>query len=218
MGEARDETVAGAGRGARRDPRDLRVAAYAGSLALFMLAMAYAAVPLYQIFCQVTGFGGTTQRAEKPSDVVLDRTVVVRFDANVANGLGWTFKPVVRTMTVRVGESTLAFYRATNTSSVPQSGTASFNVAPEAAGQHFAKVECFCFTEQVLQPGESVDMPVSFFIDPGFVDDSDARGISQITLSYTFFPTQGGQTVPQRDAKSDTERKGAAAQGTGQRS
>lgn len=173
-----------------------RVAVFAGAGALFMLGMAFAAVPLYQIFCQVTGFGGTPQRVVAKSDRIVDHTVTVRFDSNVAHGLPWTFEPVQRTSNVRLGENQLAYYRATNNSDRPVTGTASFNVAPDAVGQHFAKMECFCFTEQTLQPGESVDMPVSFFIDPGFMDDADVRGISQVTLSYTFFLTEpsGGQS------------------------
>ncbi len=180
-----------------------KVAVYAGAFALFMLGMAYAAVPLYQIFCQVTGFAGTPQRVTEKSDRILEQTVVVRFDSNVARGLPWAFEPVQRTMKVRIGENNLAFYRATNTSDKPVTGTASFNVAPDAAGQHFAKIACFCFTEQTLQPGESVEMPVSFYIDAGFVEDAAARGISQITLSYTFFPVDDAKTAPRRDAKSE---------------
>lgn len=168
--------------------KNTRVAVMAGGFALFMLGMAFAAVPLYQIFCQVTGFGGTTQRAEAPSETVLDRVVSVRFDSNVSGGLGWRFEPVVKTVNVRVGENALAFYRATNISNQPLVGTASFNVAPDSVGAYFAKIECFCFTEQRLEPGESMEMPVSFFVDPEFVNDKDTKGISQITLSYTFYP------------------------------
>lgn len=168
--------------------KNARVAVAAGGFALFMLGMAFAAVPLYQIFCQVTGFGGTTQRAEAPSDTVLDKVVSVRFDSNVSGGLGWKFEPVVKTVDVRVGENALAFYRATNISEKPLVGTASFNVAPLSVGAYFAKIECFCFTEQRLEPGQSVEMPVSFFVDPEFAKDKDTKGISQITLSYTFYP------------------------------
>ncbi len=154
-----------------------------------MGALTYAAVPLYQMFCQVTGFGGTTQRADAAPGVVLDRTVTVRFDSNVAKGLTWTFEPVQRTIDVKIGQEMLAFYRATNTSDKPVTGTASFNVSPESAGLHFKKVECFCFTEQTLQPGQSVEMPVSFFVDPEIVADNSAAWIREITLSYTFYPT-----------------------------
>lgn len=167
-----------------------RVAVVAASVAVFMLSMAYAAVPLYQMFCQVTGFAGTTQRAEKAPDEaeVLDQTIIVRFDSNVSNGLTWKFKPVQNTLDVKYGENRLAFYTATNTSDTAVTGTATFNVAPEAAGAYFNKIECFCFTEQTLQPGETVEMPVSFFVDPEMVKDRSARSITQVTLSYTFFP------------------------------
>lgn len=157
-----------------------------------MLGMAYAAVPLYGMFCQVTGYGGTTQRVEKPSSTVLDRTLTIRFDANVAPGLAWQFEPVQHAVDVKIGENTLAFYRAKNTSSQPITGTATFNVTPEIAGSYFNKIECFCFTEQRLEPGEAVDMPVSFFIDPAIVEDTSGAGqLSQITLSYTFYPSEG---------------------------
>ncbi len=174
--------------------RHRRVALWAGGLAVVMLGMAYAAVPLYQMFCQVTGFAGTTQRVDSKSDTVLDRTITIRFDSNVAGGLGWTFKPVVATMDVKIGENKLAFYMAANPSSEPLVGSATFNVAPEAAGRYFSKIECFCFTEQTLKPGEKVEMPVSFFIDPEIVNDSDARHLTQITLSYTFYPVRREQT------------------------
>lgn len=164
-----------------------RVGIIMGCVAVSMLGMAYAAVPLYQLFCQMTGYGGTTQRVTRPSDTILDRTITVRFDANV-NGLAWTFEPVVRTLDVRIGENTLAYYRATNTSSVPLTGSATFNVAPDIAGSYFNKLECFCFKEQRLEPGETIDMPVSFYVDPTLVDDKDATRLSTITLSYTFFP------------------------------
>ncbi len=163
-------------------------AGVAGGVAVLMLGAAFASVPLYRLFCQVTGYGGTTQRAAKPADRILDRTITVRFDANVAPGLGWRFEPVVRTMDVRIGETALGLYRATNTSDRPLTGTASYNVTPDQAGVYFNKLACFCFTEQTLAPGETVDMPVSFFVDPALVDHADTRGLSQITLSYTFFP------------------------------
>jgi len=169
--------------------RHRRVAVRAGSVAVVMLAMAFAAVPLYQMFCQVTGFGGTTRRVVKPSDVVIDRTVAVRFDASVAAGLGWTFEPVKRVVDVKLGETTVAVYRATNTSTVPITGTASFNVTPEVAGAFFNKIECFCFTEQTLAPGQSVDMPVTFYVDPTLATDRNSRRVEEITLSYTFYPT-----------------------------
>ena len=165
-----------------------KVAMMAAAVAVLMLGAAYAAVPLYKIFCQVTGYGGTTQRAETGASKILDRKIIVRFDANVRKSLHWKFEPVERTKTVRIGETTLAFYRATNLSDKPVTGMASFNVAPEIAGAYFSKIECFCFTEQTLQPGQSVDMPVSFFVDPELVKDPDAKILSEITLSYTFYP------------------------------
>ena len=151
-----------------------------------MIGLSYAAVPLYQIFCQVTGFGGTTQVADGPSDVVTDRVITVRFDATV-NGVPWGFQPVQRKMEARVGESMLAYYRAANRSDGPVTGTATFNVTPMKAGQYFNKIDCFCFTEQRLEPGQSVDMPVSFFIDPAIEQDRNLSDVKTITLSYTFF-------------------------------
>lgn len=153
-----------------------------------MGALSYAAVPLYRMFCQVTGYAGTTQRAVKAPDKILDRMITVRFDANVAPGMGWTFEPVQRTVNVRIGETSLAFYRATNTTSTAITGAASFNVSPDSAGRYFNKIACFCFTEQTLGPGETIDMPVSFFVDPSIVDSESARSIREITLSYTFYP------------------------------
>jgi len=179
-----------------------RVAILAAGLAFSMLGMAYAAVPLYQMFCQVTGFAGTTQRAIEVPDKVLDQTITIRFDSNITGGLNWKFKAVEPTVDVKIGENKLAFYQATNNSDVPVTGTASFNVAPEAAGFYFSKVECFCFQEQTLQPGETVEMPVSFFVDPDIINDPDARHLTQITLSYTFYPVakkSAKLTVPQSD-------------------
>lgn len=155
---------------------------------LVMSGLTAASPVLYSIFCQVTGYGGTTQRADAPSQTVLDRVVTVRFDANVSPKLPWTFEPVLRTIDVKVGENALAFYRATNTSDKPVKGTAAFNVAPEAAGIYFNKIECFCFTEQTLQPGQSVEMPVSFFIDPKIVEDRETQQLANLTLSYVFYP------------------------------
>ena len=168
---------------------------------LSMIGLSFAAVPLYRLYCQVTGYAGTTQRAEKPSDVVLDRTITMHFDANVAPDLSWRFEPVQRTMDVKIGENALAFYRATNTSDKPLTGTAVFNVTPEAAGIHFNKIECFCFTEQTLEPGQSVDMPVSFFVDAAIVDDEDANYLLELTLSYTFFQSDApAQKTGQKSA------------------
>ncbi|MDF2140712.1 cytochrome c oxidase assembly protein [Paenirhodobacter sp. CAU 1674] len=154
-----------------------------------MGAGAWAAVPFYDWFCRTTGFAGTTQVSQAGSDVILDETVTVRFDANVARGMPWKFRPVQNEMTLRIGETGLAYFEAYNPTDRVVAGTASYNVAPDLAGGFFDKIECFCFTEQVLQPGERVEMPVSFFVDPALVTDRDAGRIRNITLSYTFFET-----------------------------
>lgn len=176
-------------REATPNTRNRRVAASCVAVVFGMVGLSYAAVPLYRLFCDVTGFGGTTQRAESVDGRVLDRTMTVRFDANVGAGLPWEFKPVERRMSVRVGEQALAFYRATNRSDRPVTGSAVFNVTPPLAGAYFTKIECFCFTEQRLEPGQSVDMPVAFFIDPDIADDADLKSLGTITLSYTFYPS-----------------------------
>jgi cytochrome c oxidase assembly protein subunit 11 len=173
--------------GAALARRHRRVGLYAASGAAVMLMLAFASVPLYRMFCQVTGYAGTTQKAAKPSDVILDRRMTVRFDASVSPGLDWTVQPVEATQSVRIGETSLAYYRATNNSSKTLTGTASFNVTPEQTGGFFNKLACFCFTEQRLEPGQSIDMPVSYFIDPAIVSDKDAGHVGMITLSYTFF-------------------------------
>lgn len=154
-----------------------------------MVGASYAAVPLYKIFCQVTGFGGTTQVAAEESSIVLDRKMTVRFDAT-ANGVPWSFQPVQRQVELKVGESVVAYYRATNTSDRAVVGTATFNVTPLKVGQYFNKIECFCFTEQRLEPGQSVDMPVTFFVDPEIAQDRNLEEVKTITLSYTFFPVE----------------------------
>lgn len=153
-----------------------------------MIGVSFAAVPLYRMFCQVTGYGGTTQRVEQMSDIILDRTLNVRFDANVSGGLPWEFKPVQREVTVRIGETVLVNYVARNISDRPASGRATFNVSPDLTGSYFNKVQCFCFTDTTLAPGETLEMPVLFFIDPDIVKEKDLQGLRTITLSYTFFP------------------------------
>jgi len=184
-----------------------RVAVLCLGGALTMGALSFAAVPLYKLYCQVTGFGGTTQRAEKQSETVLDRTIAVRFDANVSKELGWSFEPVQRTMTLKLGENALAFYKATNTTDRTITGTAMFNVSPDVAGVHFNKIECFCFQEQTLAPGESVEMPVSFYVDPALATDRDAAHVREITLSYTFYPS--APAVSATPAVAGEERKGS---------
>lgn len=154
-----------------------------------MVGLSFASVPLYRVFCQVTGYGGVPQRAEKAPGEVLDRTVTIRFDGNVDRSLPWTFAPAQQTMDVKIGETALAFFKASNNSAGPVSGRAIFNVSPELAGRYFTKIECFCFKQQTLAAGQTVDMPVTFFVDPKFVDDEDTKDISEITLSYTFYPS-----------------------------
>ena len=170
------------------------IAMLCGAFFVGMVGMAYAAVPLYQLFCQVTGYGGTTQRAETQySGRILDENVTVRFDANTSAGLGWDFQPVQRDVTMKIGETVQIAYRAKNLTSSPSWGRSSFNVTPQIAGGYFMKVECFCFTEQTLQPGESIDMPVLFFVDPEIETDRRADDITTITLSYTFFEAEDSE-------------------------
>ena len=152
-----------------------------------MAGLSYASVPLYNMFCRVTGYGGTTQEVEQYSDVILDREMTVRFDGSVARNMPWDFTPEQRSMRLKVGESGLAFYTAHNPTSRPIVGRATYNVTPQKAGIYFAKIACFCFTEQVLLPGETVRMPVTFFLDPALADDPHMREVSTVTLSYTFF-------------------------------
>jgi len=164
------------------------------SVVFFMGALSYASVPLYKLFCQVTGYGGTTQVVQNVSDKVVDRSITVRFDANVNPALDWRFAPTQKSIKLSLGENALAFYRAENTGSGPLVGTATFNVTPDKAGIYFNKVECFCFQEQLLAPNEVIDMPVSFFIDPNMMNDPNLDDVTTITLSYTFFRsrTQSG--------------------------
>jgi cytochrome c oxidase assembly protein subunit 11 len=174
--------------------RNRRTAVWSGAIVAGMLGLSYASVPLYRLFCQVTGFGGTTQVAtEAPKGASL-QTISVRFDANTASGLGWSFHPVANTMTVKIGEVNLAYYAAENKSDKPTTGTAVFNVTPQEAGIFFNKIHCFCFTEQTLQPGQRVEMPVQFFVDPAILADADTRSIREITLSYSFYPAKAPDT------------------------
>jgi cytochrome c oxidase assembly protein subunit 11 len=152
-----------------------------------MIGLAYASVPFYEMFCRVTGFGGTTQVATSAPDHVLSRTVTIRFDASRDGNLPWKFEPLQNEVTVRLGEEKLIFYRATNLSQRPIVGTATYNVTPDIAGPWFNKIQCFCFTEQLLKPGETVEMPVTFFVDPDMAKDHKYDSVKTITLSYTFF-------------------------------
>jgi cytochrome c oxidase assembly protein subunit 11 len=163
------------------------VALSLATLVAGMIGMSFASVPLYRLFCQVTGYGGVPQRADKAPGEVLDRTIKIRFDGNVDGSLPWTFAPVQQTMDVKIGETALAFFKASNNSSTPVTGRAIFNVSPELAGRYFTKIECFCFKQQTLEAGQAVEMPVTFFVDPKIVDDDDTKNITEITLSYTFY-------------------------------
>ncbi len=175
---------------ARTPNRNLRTGLALSAVVVAMLALAFASVPLYRLFCQVTGFGGTPQRVEAnaaPGQAVSDRIVTIRFNADVNSGLPWSFQPEQPSVRVRVGEQALAFYRATNHSDRPVTGIATFNVTPDKAGAYFSKIACFCFTEQTLAPQQSVEMPVTFFVDPAILEDRGLDDVETITLSYTFF-------------------------------
>ncbi len=169
--------------------RNTRTALLMALLAAAMVGLAFASVPLYRLFCEVTGFGGTTQRADRAPGAIAGE-VGVRFDANIHPGLPWRFEPVQRTVRIPPGGKTQIFYRATNLVARPTTGQAVFNVTPDKAGRYFKKIECFCFTEQTLKAGQSADMPVVFFVDPKIRKDPDTRDIDEITLSYTFYPVE----------------------------
>lgn len=173
--------------------KNLKLAAICGGVVALMTGAAFAAVPLYQLFCQVTGFDGTTMRADKAPDRVLEKAVTVRFDSNVRN-LDWRFRPDQVSQDLKIGETGLAFYTVTNNSDRPVTGMASYNVVPESAGAYFSKLECFCFQEQTLQPGETMQFPVAYFVDPRIVENAETKGIEEITLSYTFYPVEPAKT------------------------
>ncbi|MDE1159510.1 MAG: cytochrome c oxidase assembly protein [Neorhizobium sp.] len=171
-----------------------------------MVGMAYASVPLYRLFCQVTGYNGTTKRVEQYSSIVLDRTIEVTFDANMSTGLNWDFRPAAA-VTPKIGETVQIDYTATNRSPVATTGQAVFNVTPMEAATYFNKVECFCFTEQTLQPGQSVKMPVVFFVDPAIATAQETKNIHTITLSYSFYPAKSEPkpvaSLPQKNNETD---------------
>jgi cytochrome c oxidase assembly protein subunit 11 len=174
--------------------KNARTARLMALLAAGMLALAFASVPLYRAFCQLTGFDGTPLRAEKAPGAVAGQ-IGVRFDANINADLPWKFEPVQETVRIAPGARTQILYRATNLTARTTTGQAVFNVSPEIAGPYFSKIECFCFTEQTLKPGQSVDMPVVFFVDPKIRDDENTRNIDEITLSYTFYPVEKPETA-----------------------
>ncbi|NDV85965.1 cytochrome c oxidase assembly protein [Aurantimonas aggregata] len=178
------------------------IAVACAAFAFGMVGAAYASVPLYELFCQVTGYGGTTQRADSEFGRVVDQSVVVRFDGNVAPGLAWTFGPNEREITVKLGDTRQTSFHVRNNSDRPVTAQATYNVTPDAAGLYFNKIACFCFDNQTLQPGEEMDMPIVFFIDPDIMESEELKNGRAITLSYTFFP-QGGASEPVATAPTD---------------
>ena len=171
-------------------PAPRRTAALLVGVAVAMGALSFAAVPFYSWFSRVTGIAGATVSSATGADRVLDQTVTIRFDASTDRALPWHFKPAVREMKLKIGETGLAFYEASNPTDRPVAGRATYNVTPDLAGGYFTKIDCFCFTMQVLEPGETVMMPVTFYVDPDIVDDDEAKFIHTITLSYTFYPAE----------------------------
>lgn len=174
-------------------------------LVVIMGSLAWASVPLYDWFCRVTGFGGTPLLAGAAPADVLDQTVKIRFDASLHSGMPWEFSPVERQVELRIGETGLAFYEAFNPTDKPVAGSASYNVAPYAAGGFFTKIDCFCFEEQVLEPGERVQMPVTFYVDPGIVTDRDGQYVHTITLSYTFYEIDLPDGIAALNSNTDTD-------------
>ncbi|MDF1717337.1 MAG: cytochrome c oxidase assembly protein [Antarcticimicrobium sp.] len=172
---------------------------------VLMGGLAWASVPFYSWFCKVTGFGGETNVAEAGSDVILDQTVKIRFDGSKDRDMPWEFKPLQQEVELRIGETGMAFYEAYNPTDRPIAGQASYNVAPYSAGAYFTKIACFCFTEQILQPGERVEMPVTFFVDPEIVDDPEAKFVHTITLSYTFYQIDLPEGYAALDQQADTK-------------
>jgi cytochrome c oxidase assembly protein subunit 11 len=180
----------------RNGNRNRMTAVILFALVAAMVGLSFAADPLYRIFCKVTGYAGTTRVAvAAPTSKIIDQMITVRFDANVNKSLPWRFKPVQNKIKVRLGEQALAFYEATNVSDQPIVGTAVFNVAPFKVGEYFNKIECFCFTEQLLKPGQTLQMPVTFFVDPSIVEDRNSLDVRTITLSYTFFASEDQSEV-----------------------
>ncbi|KIT14542.1 cytochrome c oxidase assembly protein [Jannaschia aquimarina] len=177
-----------------------RVVASTLATVVAMGSLGYASVPLYDLFCRVTGYGGTTQQADAGSDTILDQTVTVRFDASRERGMPWQFRPEQTSMEVQIGKTYLAFYEAHNPTDEPVAGSASYNVAPFPAGPHFVKIDCFCFELQVLEPGQTISMPVTFYVDPEIVDDPETMHMPEITLSYTFHVTDMPEDYAALDA------------------
>jgi cytochrome c oxidase assembly protein subunit 11 len=208
-----DQASAGKRTSSRRGlTRDATVAAICGFVVVLMVGAAYAAVPFYNWFCRATGFNGTTQVAiSAPSGAPLERKVAIRFDSNVAGGLPWKFEPEQTEIEVRIGEVVTVFYKVTNQSARTTTGQAAYNVAPLTVGSYFEKINCFCFTEQTMAPGETRQMPVVFYVDPSIVKDSENDGVNTITLSYTFFPVREPTVKPL--AAGEAEKPGANTKG-----
>lgn len=179
----------------KNDRRNANVMIACGVFVVAMLGMSYAAVPLYNMFCKVTGYNGTTKRVEQASSVILDQTIRVEFDTNMASELSWEFKSVDRYLEPKIGETVQANFRIVNPSNETQTGRAVFNVTPMIAGAYFNKLECFCFTDLTLKPGETRDMPVVFFVDPEIVNQQETKALKVITLSYTFYPSDKPKPV-----------------------
>ena len=182
-----------------------RVGFMAAAMAVSMVGVGFAAVPLYKIFCQVTGFGGTTMKvdeAQAATVVATNKPIVIRFDANHRGDLPWEFRPERPTDTVSIGAKDMSIFIAKNLSNEAVTGTATFNVTPQQAGKYFSKIQCFCFTEQTLKPGEQVRMPVLYYVDPKIMTDPETKDIEEITLSYTFYPVENPKTVDQQGAGS----------------
>jgi len=174
-------------------------------LVLFMASASFLSVPFYNWFCKVTGYGGSTNIAQKESDIILDKIISVRFDASLEKGLEWEVKPVQRNMTLNLGETGLAFYEAYNPTDKPIAAQASFNVVPFSVGNFFNKIECFCFTEQILQPGEKIKMPVSFYVDPDLINNLESKNVTSVTLSYTFYEIDLPETASYLENNKDFE-------------
>ncbi len=192
------------------DPKR-RTMLYLSGMVFAMVGLSFASVPLYDWFCRVTGYGGTTLEADAAPDTILDQTIKIRFDGSLTSQMAWEFKPVQREMEVRIGETGLAFYEAYNPTDRPIAGTASYNVFPFTVGGFFTKIDCFCFEEQVLMPGERVQMPVTFFVDPEIVEDRDGKYVDVITLSYTFYEVPLEETEFGKQAALDPALDNAAS-------
>ena len=188
--------------------RDAMVAAICGFVVVLMVGASYAAVPFYNWFCRATGFNGTTQVAgAAPTAAPLARKIAVRFDSNVSGGLPWKFEPEKTEIEAAIGEVDTVYYTVTNQSARTTTGQAAYNVAPLTVGRYFQKINCFCFTEQTMAPGETRQMPVVFYVDPSIVNDSDNDGLNTITLSYTFYPVRNPEPEPVASRETD-QRKG----------